>query len=122
MLPRSSDALLLSASAAETIAASAASGAVPGGTTGRSKRSRPNSVMMVTTPAGWDLCQLQPVPAPAGTNAAGPLGRAEQHVRDLAPAQWPVGGIIDADFDGFLAFFAARFSLRVLACFFRSSL
>jgi hypothetical protein len=51
-----------------------------------------------------------------------PLGRTEQHVRDLAPAQWPVGGIIDADFDGFLAFFAARFSLRVLACFFRSSL
>jgi hypothetical protein len=37
-------------------------------------------------------------------------------------AQWPVGGISDADFEGFLALFAARFSLRVLACFFRSSL
>ena len=37
-------------------------------------------------------------------------------------AQWPVGGISDADFVGFLAFFAARFSFRVLACFLRSSL
>jgi hypothetical protein len=37
-------------------------------------------------------------------------------------AQRPVGGITDADFDAFLAFFAARFSFRLLVFFFRSSL
>lgn len=43
------------------------------------------------------------------------------HHRRVAP-QRPVEGIRDAHADAFLAFFALRFSLSVLVCFFRSSL
>jgi hypothetical protein len=85
---------------------------------GGGRRPRWDWTPIAVPPPAWERRAYRPragvkidcLPA-GGGRLRSPVKRRDRLV------QWPVGGINDADLSGIFAFFAARFSFKVLPCF-----